>query len=174
MCTCCINKRERDERKQTTSEVCLCLSVYVYMCMCVYMYVCITTITPHSSSYKPFFSSTGYKENFIAVSCLLLVAKFCSSMTYLLAYLQAAELHPTSIRSLITGLASLVALTANIFSPSILAVVRRGRRGTGREREGERVIWYVSGGRIERGENMVRRETCLSRKREGGEKITGC
>nr|XP_053626219.1 solute carrier family 22 member 7-like [Cherax quadricarinatus] len=68
---------------------------------------------------------TGYGERHGAVAALVLIAKFCSSMTFLVTYLQAAELHPTPVRTCATGLASLVALTCNTFSPSIIFSMTR-------------------------------------------------
>nr|XP_045581060.1 solute carrier family 22 member 7-like [Procambarus clarkii] len=67
----------------------------------------------------------GYEERHKAVSSLVLAAKFCSSMTFLVTYLQAAELHPTPVRTCATGFASLVALTCNTFSPSIILSMAR-------------------------------------------------
>ncbi|XP_042226976.1 organic cation transporter 1-like [Homarus americanus] len=64
----------------------------------------------------------GYGERHRGVAALVLVAKFCTSMTFLVIYLQAAELHPTPVRTCATGFASLIALTCNIFSPSILTM----------------------------------------------------
>lgn len=66
----------------------------------------------------------GYEERQTPVAVLVLVAKLSASMTFLVIYLQAAELHPTPVRTCATGLASLVAIACNIFSPTIVAMAR--------------------------------------------------
>ncbi|XP_071540960.1 organic cation transporter protein-like isoform X2 [Panulirus ornatus] len=66
----------------------------------------------------------GYEERQTTVAVLVLVAKFSASMTFLVIYLQAAELHPTPVRTCATGGASLVAIACNVFSPTIVAMAR--------------------------------------------------
>ncbi|XP_069972766.1 organic cation transporter protein isoform X1 [Penaeus vannamei] len=62
----------------------------------------------------------GYEATHIGVAALVLLAKFCSSMTFLVMYLQAAELSPTPVRSCVTGFASLVASSFNLVTPVIM------------------------------------------------------
>ncbi|XP_068215052.1 beta-alanine transporter-like [Palaemon carinicauda] len=61
-----------------------------------------------------------YEENILGVQALVLLAKFCTSITFLVTYLQAAELHPTPIRTCATGIASLIASSFNVATPTIV------------------------------------------------------
>ena len=51
-------------------------------------------------------------------------AKLSASITFVIIYLQSAELLPTPIRSSITGVASLTAVAFGIATPSIMYMVR--------------------------------------------------
>ncbi|XP_066956465.1 beta-alanine transporter-like [Macrobrachium rosenbergii] len=66
-----------------------------------------------------------YEENVLGVQALVLLAKFCTSITFLVTYLQAAELHPTPIRTCATGVASLIASSFNVATPSIVLAMEK-------------------------------------------------
>ena len=63
-----------------------------------------------------------------AVTALQLVGKFCTSLTFVVLYMQTAELYPTCVRSLGTGASSLVGIGAGALTPFILQLVS-GRSG---------------------------------------------
>ena len=58
-----------------------------------------------------------------AVTFLLMLGKFCTSLTFVVLYMQTAELYPTCIRSFGTGASSLVGIGAGALSPFILQLV---------------------------------------------------
>ena len=62
----------------------------------------------------------------VAVTALQLLGKFCTSLTFVVLYMQTAELYPTCVRSLGTGASSLVGIGAGALTPFILQLVGRG------------------------------------------------
>ncbi|KAF0294957.1 Solute carrier family 22 member 21 [Amphibalanus amphitrite] len=60
-----------------------------------------------------------------AVTFLLMLGKFCTSLTFVVLYMQTAELYPTCVRSLGTGASSLVGIGAGAVSPYILQLAAR-------------------------------------------------
>ena len=59
------------------------------------------------------------------MTALQLLGKFCTSLTFVVLYMQTAELYPTCVRSFGTGASSLVGIGAGALTPFILQLVGR-------------------------------------------------
>ena len=65
---------------------------------------------------------TGIGQGNVAY-ILVIIAKLGASITFLVIYLQTAELMPTTIRTTVTGAVSLIAIACSIATPGIMTKV---------------------------------------------------